>query len=47
MWAPLATKDVKVSFQEAVDMICEGLRPMGKEYTDVIRKGCLEQRWVD
>ena len=47
MWAPLATKDVKVSFQEAVDMICEGLRPMGKDYTDIIRKGCLEQRWVD
>jgi oligoendopeptidase F len=47
MWAPLATKDVKVSFQQAVDMICEGLRPMGKDYTDIIRKGCLEQRWVD
>src|SRR5512141_1432298 len=27
MWAPLAKKDVKITFKEAVDMICEGLRP--------------------
>ena len=47
MWAPLAKKDVKLTFKESVDMICEGLRPMGKEYTDIIRKGCLEERWVD
>jgi oligoendopeptidase F len=47
MWAPLAKKDVKLSFKEAVDMICEGLQPMGRDYTDVIRKGCLEERWVD
>jgi len=47
MWAPLARKRVKVSFEQAVDMISEGLAPMGKEYVDVLRKGCLEQRWVD
>ena len=47
MWAPLAKKDTKLSFKEAVDMICEGLGPMGKEYTDIIRKGCLQERWVD
>ena len=47
MWAPLAKKDVKLSFKEAVEMICEGLQPMGKDYTDVLRKGCLEERWVD
>ncbi|MGE5072466.1 MAG: oligoendopeptidase F [Anaerolineae bacterium] len=46
MWAPLA-KDVKLTFKDAVDMICEGLKPMGKEYTDVVRKGCLQQRWID
>ncbi len=47
MWAPLAKRDAKITFKEAVDMICAGLQPMGKEYTDTIRKGCLEQRWVD
>jgi oligoendopeptidase F len=47
MWAPLVNKNFKISFKEAVDMICEGLEPMGKEYTDTVRKGCLQERWVD
>ncbi len=47
MWAPLAKNNVKLSFSEAVDMICEGLQPMGKEYTDIVRRGCLVERWVD
>ncbi len=47
MWAPLSKRNVKVSFREAVDMICDGLQPMGKEYTEILRRGCLEQRWVD
>ena len=47
MWAPLAKQQVKLSFREAVDMICEGLQPMGKEYTDAIRRGCLQEHWVD
>ena len=37
----------RLSFEQAVDMICEGLAPMGKDYVDVLRKGCLEERWVD
>ncbi|HEY9151973.1 MAG TPA: oligoendopeptidase F [Anaerolineales bacterium] len=47
MWAPLAKKRVKLSFQQAVDMISEGLAPMGKDYVDVLRRGVLEERWVD
>ena len=47
MWAPLAKKRLRISFQQAVDMICEGLAPMGKDYVDVLRKGCLDERWVD
>jgi oligoendopeptidase F len=47
MWAPIAKKDVKVTFKDAVQMICGGLQPMGKEYADTIRKGCLQERWVD
>ncbi len=47
MWAPLTKKRPQVSFEQAVDMICEGLAPMGKDYVDVLRKGCLEERWVD
>lgn len=47
VWAPLNTKKHKVPFEQAVDWICEGLAPMGDEYVSVMRKGCLEDRWVD
>jgi len=47
MWAPLAKKNVKIPYEQAVEMICEGLAPMGADYVATIRKGCLEQRWVD
>ena len=47
VWAPLNNKKHKVPFKQAVDWICEGLAPMGEEYVSVMRKGCLEDRWVD
>ncbi|MBI5842958.1 MAG: oligoendopeptidase F [Chloroflexi bacterium] len=47
MWAPITKKKVKIPYEKAVDMICDGLAPMGKDYVDTIRKGCLEDRWVD
>ncbi len=47
MWAPIAKKKVKVPFEKAVDMISESLAPLGKEYVDILRKGCLQDRWVD
>lgn len=47
VWAPLTTKKHKVPFATAVDWICEGLAPMGEEYVSVMRKGCLEDRWID
>jgi len=47
VWAPLNTKKHKVPFEKAVDWICEGLAPMGDEYVSVMRKGCLQDRWVD
>jgi len=47
MWAPMSPKKVKVPFGQAVDYICDSLAPMGKDYTDVLRKGCLKDRWVD
>lgn len=47
MWAPMARKKTKVSYEKAVELICESLAPLGKDYTDAIRKGCLKDRWVD
>ena len=47
MWAPLTKKKVRIPYEKAVEMICEGLAPMGSDYVSALRAGCLEQRWVD
>ncbi len=47
LWAPLATDRPTVTYEQAVDWICEGFAPMGQEYVNVVRHGCLEDRWVD
>jgi len=47
VWAPLTTKNHKVPFEKAVDWISDGLEPMGADYVNIMRKGCLENRWVD
>lgn len=47
MWAPITSKPVKIPFERAVELICESLAPMGEEYVDTVRRGCLQERWVD
>jgi len=47
MWAPLTPRRPKLTFEQAVDMICGGLAPMGAEYVATLRRGCLQDRWVD
>ncbi len=47
LWAPLTENSPKLSYEEAVEWICEGLAPMGTEYVETVRKGALEDRWVD
>lgn len=45
--APLTTTKPLIPYQQAVDWICEGMAPLGEEYVKILRKGCLEDRWVD
>lgn len=47
MWAPISKRNIKIPFEKAVDLICDSLAPMGKEYVDTIRNGALKERWVD
>ncbi len=47
MWAPLTKKKPSLTFEQAVDLICEGLAPMGAEYVEILRNGCLREGWVD
>lgn len=39
--------EVKVPFEQAVDWIGEGMAPLGDDYVTAMRRGVLEQRWVD
>jgi oligoendopeptidase F len=45
--APLTEDKPVVPFEQAVEWICEGMAPLGEEYVSILRRGCLEDRWVD
>ena len=47
IWAPMATEPVRVDYRQAVEWLVESLRPLGKEYTDVLALAAGEERWVD
>jgi len=47
IWAPITPDDPKLSWEESVHFISDGMQPLGDEYVNVMRKGCLEDRWVD
>ena len=38
--------DIKLPFEEAYELVIEGLAPLGKDYQDLLRKG-REQGWID
>ncbi len=45
--APLTAAKPAVPFEQAVRWITEGMAPLGAEYAEILRRGCLEERWVD
>ncbi len=38
--------DIKLPFEQAYELVIEGLAPLGKEYQDILRKG-KKERWLD
>lgn len=40
-------EEKKYSYQEAVDLVCSSLSPLGLEYVDILKKGLTTQGWVD
>ena len=38
---------LECSYEEAVDIACKALEPLGDEYIQTLRKGLTEDRWVD
>lgn len=47
IWASLSHQMPQVGYKQAVEWITEGMRPLGDEYADTLRRGALEERWVD
>lgn len=47
IWAPLVKDPPRIPFEQAVDWICDALAPMGDDYVQAVRRGCLEDRWID
>jgi oligoendopeptidase F len=47
VFAPIAKEQPKLNYEESVDLICRGMQPLGDEYVQPMRKGLLEERWVD
>ena len=48
VYTPLVSLPEKhYTFEEAVDIACEALKPLGEDYVSTLRTGILEERWVD
>ena len=47
IWAPLTTERQRVPYEQAVEWIAAALAPLGDTYAGRLRRGCLEERWVD
>jgi oligoendopeptidase F len=45
--AQLGRSTLHVSYEQAVDWVAEGVQPLGDEYVATLRRGALEDRWVD
>jgi oligoendopeptidase F len=47
IWAPLTPNKPRFTYPQAVEAICAGMAPLGEGYVNILRRGCLEERWVD
>ena len=45
--APLTERMPVIPYAQAVELLAEGVRPLGEEYVSILRRGALEERWVD
>jgi oligoendopeptidase F len=45
--APLTSREESVPYMQAVEWITKGMRPLGDEYVETLRRGATTERWVD
>ena len=49
LYAPLISrkKEPLYEYEEAIQLVLDASKPLGKEYVDILKKGLTEKRWVD
>ena len=47
VFAPLTMQPPVIPFNQAIDWLGQALEPLGNDYVQTMRRGALEQRWVD
>ena len=47
VWVPITTESPIIPYEQAVEWLSAALAPLGDEYVSVMRKGLLQDRWVD
>jgi oligoendopeptidase F len=47
IFAPLSSNPPVVPYAQSCEWVLEGMKPLGQEYHDIMKRGLLEQRWVD
>ncbi len=45
--APLGATSPVFTYEQSVEWICGSLAPLGDAYVETVRRGCLDERWVD
>ena len=47
LYAPMVSDfEMKISYEEAVDMVLEAVKPLGESYVELMKKG-FDSRWID
>lgn len=47
IWAPISSNKSAVPYEQAIDWISAGVQPLGDDYVAAMRRGSLQDRWVD
>ena len=47
VFAPLSENPPVVPYAQSCALVLEGMKPLGQEYHDIMKRGLLEERWVD
>jgi len=47
LWAPIVQHPPVIPYNQAVNLICAALAPLGEDYVDRVYRACKEDRWID